>query len=197
MLKITRKWLDKKRACCSEIDKIRAEKEFFGDPILILGHLLEKNRGKKANWLITNLMDKKQCSEYAIFAAEQVIHIFKEQCPIDKRPEIAIDAAKKCLKNPCKKTKIATRKAADDAAAAADTSNTAAALATSYVALATSYVARAIYYATTDAYDATYYVATDGAKAAYYAANAINNTATYKKIVRNGIKILKKGECNV
>jgi len=52
-------------------------------------------------------MEYNQYVSYAIFAAEQVLDIYEKQYPDDKRPRQAIDAAKKCLKDPSKKNKNA------------------------------------------------------------------------------------------
>ncbi len=59
-------------------------------------------------------MTYKQYVSYAVFAAEQVLDIFENKYPDDKRPRKAIQAAKKCIKNPSKENK----KAADVYAAA-------------------------------------------------------------------------------
>ena len=50
-------------------------------------------------------MTKKQYVAYAIFAAEQVIDIYEKQYPIDDRPRMAIEAAKKVLKRDTKKNR--------------------------------------------------------------------------------------------
>ena len=42
-----------------------------------------------ASWLFTKLMTKKQNQEIAIFAAEQVIHIYENKYPNDDRPRKA------------------------------------------------------------------------------------------------------------
>ena len=42
---------------------------------------------------------------YAIYCAEAVLHIFENKHPDDNRPRLAIEAAKKCLKDPTKKNK--------------------------------------------------------------------------------------------
>ena len=58
---------------------------------------------------------KEDSVKLAIFAAELVIDIFEKQYPDDKRPRMAIEAAKKWLDNPT----ADTARAAADAAAAA------------------------------------------------------------------------------
>ena len=53
-----------------------------------------------ANWVICRVFDRTNKVRYAIFAAEQVIHLFEKKYPDDKRPRKAIEAAKEWLKNP-------------------------------------------------------------------------------------------------
>ena len=45
--------------------------------------------------------------KYAVFAAEQVIDLFEQKYPDDKRPREAIEAAKKCIDDPSEKNKVA------------------------------------------------------------------------------------------
>ena len=184
-MKITKKWLKKHKACCSETDMNRAEKELNGDIALICDALLKENRFDDASWLITQNMNKKQCIEYAIFAAKQVIDIFEKEYPKDKRPRLAIEAAEKYLKNPCKKTKDAAACTAD-AADAADAAASAAANAAAYAAYEAAYTA----------YEAAYtaYTAADATRAVLHAADAAISTADAAmraKIIKNGLKILK------
>ena len=70
-----------------------------------------------ANWLIVRLMNHKQKIAYAIYAAEQVISIYKLKYSKDDRPQKAIDAAKKCLSDTSTKNKDAAYAAAAAAAA--------------------------------------------------------------------------------
>jgi len=165
-MKITKKWLKEKRACCSEKDMDRAEKELKGDVKLIAKALLKENRFDDANWLLTKLMNKNQCIKYAIFAAKQVLGIFEEKCPEDKRPRLAIEAAENYLKDPSKNNK----KAAAAYAAAAH--------AATYAAAAAAYAAAAH--------------AANAAAAAAYAAHASYASAygIKTKIIEYGIKIL-------
>ena len=60
---------------------------------------------------------KKDSVSLAIFAAELVLPNFEKQYPNDKRPREAIEAAKKVLKNNCKKNRdVAARSAAAESA---------------------------------------------------------------------------------
>ena len=63
---------------------------------------------------------KEDSVELAIFAAEEVLHIFEKKYPNDKRPREAIEAAKAYLKDPTDKNKKAARAAAEAAEAGAD-----------------------------------------------------------------------------
>ena len=51
-----------------------------------------------ANWLIARILDRKNRIRYAIYAAEQVLEIFEKKYPDDKRPRLAIEAARAVVK---------------------------------------------------------------------------------------------------
>ena len=107
------------------------------------------------SWIVARLLNKNNKIKYAIYAAEQVIHIFEKQYPNDKRPRNAIKAAKAYLKNPTKENKEKCKIAANAAAAA---SYAAAAYAAAYDAAdaadAAADAAAAYADAAYDAYDA-------------------------------------------
>jgi hypothetical protein len=73
-----------------------------------------------AGWLIARLLNHKNRIHYAIYAAEQVIEIFEKKYPDDKRPRLAIEAAKAVLKKNNKANRDAAGAAAYAAYAAAD-----------------------------------------------------------------------------
>ena len=50
-----------------------------------------------ANWVIVRVMTYDQYVSYAVYAAEQVIDIYENKYPNDKRPRLAIEAAKNCI----------------------------------------------------------------------------------------------------
>ena len=50
-----------------------------------------------ANWVIVRVMTYDQYVNYAVYAAEQVIDIYEKKYPDDKRPRLAIEAAKNCI----------------------------------------------------------------------------------------------------
>ena len=104
-VKITKKWLKEQGACSEGVDWFMA----FGktDSVDVISGLLEAERFNWANWLIVRLLDRKNHIRYAIFAAEQVISIFEKKCPEDKRPRLAIEAAKAVIENDTKETRAA------------------------------------------------------------------------------------------
>ena len=81
-----------KWACGILKDKPMAVKEFI--------KITAEHRLDWANWVICRVFDKPNKVRYAIFAAEQVIHLFENKYPNDKRPRKAIEAAKAWLDNP-------------------------------------------------------------------------------------------------
>ena len=119
MKKITLATLERFNACNSG-------KEWFGAKFPKGANLkdgleaaLEDKRHDDANWLLTHIMTRKQRMAYAIFAAEQVIHIYERQYPDDKRPREAIEAAKAVLAHDTKENQeklAAARDATWDAA---------------------------------------------------------------------------------
>jgi hypothetical protein len=95
---------------------------------------------------------KKDSVRLAIFAAEQVINIFEKKQPKNKRPREAIEAAKKWLKNPTEKNRLA---AAAHHASVASSSGSYASVAAAYAAAASSVASQyASYYASYASYAA-------------------------------------------
>lgn len=172
--KISKEFLIKNGACSEGIRWFLNNNET--DNYIIITKLIKDKHLDWANWLITHLMNKKQCIRYTIFAAESVIKIYEKKCLKDSRPKKTIQAAKNYLKNPCKKTKDAASAAYASAYAAAYT-------VADYAAAYVSAVAISAY---ASAYAATY--------AAYTAANvtAIVKKESQIKILNYGIKILKE-----
>jgi len=117
MKKVTREFLIEQRACtdgfkwwvknCEGLDTTEQIRK------------LSNSRNDWANWLIVRVMNYKQYVSYAVFAAEQVIDIFEDKFPEDKRPRKALEAAKRCIDNPTKENKSAAAAAAAAAAYAA------------------------------------------------------------------------------
>jgi len=100
-MKVSLRLLQKLRACDDGIEFYKK----VGQPKTIKGCIktaIEHNELKYASWFIVRCMDKIQCVQYAVFAAEQVLSIFENRYPNDKRPRKAIEAARQYIENPSK-----------------------------------------------------------------------------------------------
>ena len=189
-MKITKEWLESKNACHSSLTYVCANNYIGLDIVDFLEKLIKEKRLSDANWLITKGMNKKQNVLYAIFAAEQVISIYEKKYPKDSRPRKAIEAAKRYIKNPCKKTKAAAY-----AAYAAATTDAADAADAAYAADAAANAAYAAAYAADAAYAGYAGDAGDAAANAGYAGDAAY--AGYAgdviriKILNCGIELIK------
>ena len=180
-MKLTLEWLKEKGACDEGVKWFASQKET--DLIKLCKLAIRKkddNLLSWANWTIVRCMNYKDYVSYAIFSAEQVLDIFEKKYPDDKRPRLAIEAAKKCIKDPSvENKKAAAAYAAADAAAA-------------YAAAAYAYA-----YAAAAAYA---YAAAAAAAAAYAYAAAAADAAAYTdvrlkmriKILEYGIKLLEE-----
>ena len=122
MKKITIEWLAQKNACQEGYSWFTKQNKEF-EPIELIDLLIKENQLEWANWLIVRVMDYSQYVSYAVFAAEQVIKNYEKQYPDDKRPRTAIEAAKKCIKNPSDENK---KEAVNAARAAYSAANSAA-----------------------------------------------------------------------
>ena len=203
-MEITRKWLKEQRACADGIEWFNAQKET--DSLKVLDALIKDKKLDYANWLIVRLMTYRQYVSYAVYAAEQVIDLYEKQCPDDKRPRQAIEAAKKCIDNPSEENKqaadaaiyaadaatYAATYAAYTAARAATYAADAAARAATYAADVAAYAARAATYAATYAVHVAARAVHVAARAADVAANAAN-AAMKKKILKYGVQLSAAG----
>jgi hypothetical protein len=179
-MNITKEWLYEKSACSEGVEWFLSQKET--EDIKVIKSLISEDKLEWANWTICRVFDYKQRVQYAVFAAEQVIDIFEKKHPADKRPRLAIEAAKKCIDDPSKENrKAAAYVAAYAARAAADAA---------YAANA-AYAARAAACAADAAYAANAaYAASAADAAAYVAANAKDKIK--KKILEYGLDLLKE-----
>jgi len=134
---INREWLKEKDAC--EGGRLWFYEKYGKDAeiesLIVLDALIADDRLSDANWFVVRIMERPQYLAYAIYSAEQVLHIYEEKYPEDKRPRNAIEAAKKVLKYDTKENRAdaaaaaaAAWRAAVDAAAAAAAWSAAAAL---------------------------------------------------------------------
>jgi hypothetical protein len=184
---VTVKWLKEQNACEPGVNRFLKLYDKQEELKKVINEHIKDNTLDWANWLIVQKMTHKQQIRYAIFAAEQVLYLYEEKHPDDKRPRQAIEAAKAVLKKNNVKTREAAYAAAYDAANAAAY----AAYAAAYAAYA---AANAATYAAYAAYDAAYDAANAAANAAAYAA-ATYAAATYAmkiKILKYGLKLIYK-----
>ena len=191
-MKITKEWLSEKSACEDGMDWF----DRFGksDSVLVMEGLLSESKLDWANWLIVRLLNRKDKIRYAIFAAEQVISLFEKKCPEDKRPRLAIEAAKAVIENDTKETRAAAcaaYAAANTAALAAGDAAYAAANTAACAANTAACAANADRDAAYVAYVA--YADAAAAMAAAWAAGAAAGDEMKEKIVRYGLKLHKKG----
>ena len=129
---------------------------------------LRQGKHSDCNWLLSTALNRENKIRYACYAAKQVLEIFEEQYPNEKRPRQAINAALKCIKNDTDKN----REAASEAAWVARTVRT--------VVSGAAWAAWAKW-ASSDA----------ASEAAWTAASV---AAMYKKIIAHGIKLLQEQE---
>lgn len=162
-MKITQEFLKSKNACK---DGLKYVEQWEGkEDIYVLNKLIEGDKLKWANWLIVRVMGYGLYVSYAIYAAEQVLNIFEEKYPDDKRPRNAIEAAKICLENPAGEAHDVAAYDADIAA------NVAAHSAATYVA--------AVYDKSSDAAYAAAYAARSAAAHSTVAAEDAGTAAVY------------------
>ena len=199
-MKITKEWLAEKNACQDGYNWFTKQNKEF-EPVPLLYLLIKKNQLNWANWLIVRVMEYKQYVSYAVFAAELVIDIFEKKYPDDKHPREAIEAAKKCIKNPNDENKKEAGSAGRAACSAADSASLAAWSASSAewgAYSATDWAAWAAYSAADSAADSAEWGAVNAAdsaadRSAYRAARAAKSAKILKKILKYGIKLLTGG----
>jgi len=183
-MKITKRLLKQKSACEDGIVNVDTWGLIGLNHCEFINGCMDKDRLDYANWLIIRLFKtKKQKTQYAIFAAEQVIEIYENKYPDDDRPRKAIEAAKAYLDRPTSKNK----KAAHAAAYAAHASAAAATAAYAYAYAAAAYAAA---YASAAATAAYAYAAYASAAYASHATAAANSTIK-KKIIKYGLTLIK------
>ena len=102
-MKITKQFLQQKEACTEGIYWV--VKNCEGEEGVEVVKKLMAHRLDWANWLITRIMTRPQYMAYAIFSAEKVLGIFEKKYPNDKRPRLAIEAAKVVLEKDTKENR--------------------------------------------------------------------------------------------
>jgi hypothetical protein len=179
---ITDAWIEKYKPCQSALDWWNKKQK---DSLTILNQLIDDKKYNWADWMITRIMHKHEYVAYAIFAAEQVIHIYEKKYPNDDKPRKAIEAAKRYLKNPTIKNKDAAYAASASAYAASASAYAA------YAASASAYAASASAYAAYAAASAASAYAAYAAYAASASASAASKETMRIKILKYGIELLK------
>lgn len=169
-MKITEQFLENWNACVD--GKIWVLKQGTDDAIILINRLLVHNPGW-ANWLVVRCLEPgKNQLRYAIYAAESVIEIFEEKYPNDNRPRLAIAAAKKVLKNNTQSNRASATSAVWTAGAGSS--------------------------AWTAGAGSSAWAAASAASAAAWASNAAANAAAiagrFRKIIKHGLRLLKKQE---
>jgi hypothetical protein len=183
--KVTTKWLESHRACTEAVERFK--KQSLREPIPLLERMI-RSKNKEllswANWLIVRIMNKKQRVEYAVYAAELVLPNFETQFSDDPRPREAIEAAKKYLKNQTQENIDNARTAAQSVGYAAEST------------LSAEHAAWSAWYAIRSAGSAAWSAGLSAAWSAGYAAWSAEYAAEYKKtlikILKHGIKVLRK-----
>ena len=180
---ITLKWLEDHNACSDGVEWFKAQSK--KNEVDIINDLIKDDELDWANWTVARRLPSKDRIRYAIYAAGQVLALYENKHPSDNRPRLAIRAARAYLKNPSTTNKNAAANAAYAAYAATDAADAAYAAYAAYAAADAAYAATHAAYATADA-------AADAADAATHAAYAAADAAMKIKILKYGIKLLKK-----
>lgn len=180
-MKITKKWLQKLNACSDGVEWF--EEQATTDPVELIKYAIKSDNGdilNYANWGIIKYFKNKRkyLVRYALYAAKQVLYVFEDKHPDDKRPRQAIRAAEKWLKYPTKKNR-------DAAYAVADAAYDAATRADYHAARAACAAARAADYAAVRTTDAVTYAVN------YAVTDAGARKETKIKVLKYGIKLIK------
>ena len=182
-------WLKEQAVCEEAIAWVETQKD--KDIFHLYAQAKKRNKLDWANWCVARLLDRKNRIRYAIFAAEQVLHIFEKQYPEDQRPRKAIEAAKRVIEDDSEENRRIAHSAAYNAGSAyiaysADIASNA------YIAHSAASIAADI--AADSAYS-VYNAYSAARNAAYIAAHSVADSA-YKeiqtKIVDYGVKLLRE-----
>lgn len=116
---VTLRFLENQNACLEAIEWLKTQKDKSYNSLL-KALIKDKKPLDWGIWYLSRKLNKLDKIRMAIFDAKQVLDIFEEKYPEDKRPRKAIAALKKYLRNPNRENKNAAAAAVRDAAAAAD-----------------------------------------------------------------------------
>lgn len=179
-MKIDENWLVKNNACNDWIKWFSSQKET--DAVAVVRSLLREKKLDWANSIIVRILDRKHKIKYAVFSAEQVIHIFEKEHPDDERPRDAIRAVLAVVENYTKEDKVEAIDSALAASWAADSSDGAAA----WAAVSASRAAESALFGEESSYRSAM-ASESSAKAASWAYGP-----SMKKIIEYGISLLEK-----
>ncbi len=98
-MKITEEFLYKFNVHSYDIKLIRENNLIGVESPDFIEKLIELDELTMANWFIVRILDKIDCAKYALYAAEQVLPIFKEKYPNDDTPYGAIELIKTHINN--------------------------------------------------------------------------------------------------
>ena len=185
-MKLTLKWLEKNNACQSGIDwyKQQGTEDFME----LCKRARDAGRFDNFIWCFARRVSRHMAVEWACYCTELVLPIFEKMYPEDKRPRLAIEAARICAIKNTKKNRAYAAAAADAAYAAADAAAYAYAAAAYAAALAAAYA-----YAAADAAAlvAAYAYAAAAVDAAARADAAAARKEAEVKIMDYGIRLLE------
>jgi len=112
-MRITKQWLEKRNACQEGVEWFLNQKE--RDAVKVTKALVKDKHLDWAIWLLPRTMKYKQYVRFAIYSAEQCLPMWNKHNKQDTKVKEAIEAAKRCVKNPSKKNKEAAWSAARSA----------------------------------------------------------------------------------
>ncbi len=189
---ITTDWLKEQDACSGGMDWFSMQSETDGRAVM--ESLISAGKLEWANWLIARMLDHTDRIRYAVFAAEQVLDIFEKQYPGDKRPRLAIEAARMVIKNDVPKTRAAAKDAGESAEAAWAAAGAAGAAGAAWAARNAAWTAGESTEAAAGAAGASSWAAGAAAWAAGESTKAAGNADEVSmkiKIIKHGISLLE------
>ena len=116
MKTITKAWIEERQPCEEGVKWYNSRTD--KTPLGLLDGLIAEKRYEWSNWFVSRILDRKDRMRFSVFCAEQVLDIFEKKFPDDKRPRLAIEAAKKVLVKDTAETRSAARSAARSAVSA-------------------------------------------------------------------------------
>jgi hypothetical protein len=196
MAVVTVNFLKSISACHDAVEEFKSRTNGEVEAVKLLRLLIKDEKYQWANWLIVRVMSRPQYLAYAVFAAEQVLDIFEKKYPEDKRPRMAIEAAKKVVMDDTTANREAAGEAAREASRAAGEAARESAWAAgeaAWAAWASREAAWAAWAsrAAGEAARESAWAAREAAWAAWAAGEAAWDKMMIK-ILKNGIKILKE-----